>query len=238
MSTILVIDDEPVVRRLACQTLRQAGYTCLEADSALAALEQLQSDPQQLDGTVVDIRSGIGISNGLAFSPDGRTMYFADTSRRTVWAYDFDPDDGRPSNERVFVDFSTLPGRPDGACVDADGGYWIACVYGWAVARVTPDGRVDRLIEVPVEKPSMPAFGGRDMTTVFVTSTPRRMSRGRWMPAACSRSTPVSAGCPSTSLRDARDGRSPPPRLVRATGAAVVGYGRGSRMHRARTWER
>jgi sugar lactone lactonase YvrE len=100
-------------------------------------------------------------------------MYFADTSRRTVWAYDFDPDDGRPSNERVFVDFSTLPGRPDGACVDADGGYWIACVYGWAVARVTPDGRVDRLIEVPVEKPSMPAFGGRDMTTVFVTSIRR-----------------------------------------------------------------
>jgi sugar lactone lactonase YvrE len=125
------------------------------------------------DGTVADIRSGIGISNGLAFSPDGRTMYFADTSRRTVWAYDFDPDDGHPSNERVFVDFSTLPGKPDGACVDADGGYWIACVYGWAVARVMPDGRVDRLIEVPVEKPSMPAFGGSDMSTVFVTSIRR-----------------------------------------------------------------
>jgi two-component system cell cycle sensor histidine kinase/response regulator CckA len=56
MSTLLVIDDEPVVRKLACQTLRQAGYTCLEADSALAALEQLQSDRQQLDGMIVDIR--------------------------------------------------------------------------------------------------------------------------------------------------------------------------------------
>jgi CheY-like chemotaxis protein len=56
MATLLVIDDEPVVRRLACQTLRQAGYTCLEADSAVAALEQLQSDRQQLDGMVVDIR--------------------------------------------------------------------------------------------------------------------------------------------------------------------------------------
>jgi two-component system cell cycle sensor histidine kinase/response regulator CckA len=56
MSTILVIDDEPVVRKLACQTLREAGYTCLEADSALAALEQLQSDRQQLDGMIVDIR--------------------------------------------------------------------------------------------------------------------------------------------------------------------------------------
>ena len=56
MPTILVIDDEPVVRRMACQTLRQADYTCLEADSALAALEQLQSDPQRLDGMVVDIK--------------------------------------------------------------------------------------------------------------------------------------------------------------------------------------
>ena len=56
MSTILIIDDEPVVRNLACRTLRQAGYTCLEADSALAALQQLQSDRQQLDGMVVDIR--------------------------------------------------------------------------------------------------------------------------------------------------------------------------------------
>jgi CheY-like chemotaxis protein len=56
MSRLLVIDDEPVVRRLACETLRQAGHTCLEADSALAALEQLQSDPQRLDGMVVDIR--------------------------------------------------------------------------------------------------------------------------------------------------------------------------------------
>jgi CheY-like chemotaxis protein len=57
MSTLLVIDDEPVVRKVACQTLRQAGYTCLEAASALAALEQLQSDPQQrLDGMVVDIK--------------------------------------------------------------------------------------------------------------------------------------------------------------------------------------
>ena len=136
------------------------------------------------DGSLARIRSGIGISNGLAFSPDGRTMYFADTLRRTVCAYDFDPDHGQPSKERVFLDFSTLPGKPDGACVDADGCYWIACVYGWAVARVTPDGRVDRLIEVPVEKPSMPAFGGSDMTTVFVTSIRRGVADDPSQPEA------------------------------------------------------
>ena len=82
------------------------------------------------------------------------------------------------------ADLTTLPGKPDGACVDADGCYWIACVYGWAVARVTPDGRVDRLIEVPVEKPSMPAFGGNDMTTVFVTSIRRGVADDPRQPEA------------------------------------------------------
>jgi sugar lactone lactonase YvrE len=123
-------------------------------------------------GEVVVVRSGIGVANGLAFSPDDATMYFADTRRETVWAYDFDPASGEPANERVFLDFSRpdLPGRPDGACVDQDGCYWIACVYGWSVLRVTPDGVVDRRIDMPVEKPTMPAFGGPSMTTLFVTS--------------------------------------------------------------------
>jgi sugar lactone lactonase YvrE len=122
------------------------------------------------EGEVTTVRSGIGVANGLAFSPDGSTMYFADTPRETVWAYDYDLATGEATNERVFLDFTDLPGRPDGACVDADGCYWIACVYGWAVIRVTPDGIVDRRIELPVEKPTMPAFGGLDRSILFVTS--------------------------------------------------------------------
>jgi sugar lactone lactonase YvrE len=122
------------------------------------------------DGTAKTVRSDVGVANGLAFAPDGRTMYFADTHRETVWAYDYDVDTGEAVNERVFLDFGPLPGRPDGACVDQDGCYWIACVYGWAVIRVTPDGRIDRRIRLPVEKPTMPAFGGPGMSTLFVTS--------------------------------------------------------------------
>lgn len=122
------------------------------------------------DGAVATVRSGIGVANGLAFSPDGSTMYFADTHRDTVWAFDYDLASGEAINERVFLDFGDLPGHPDGACVDEDGCYWIACVYGWAVLRVTPTGRVDRRIELPVEKPTMPAFGGPGMSTLFVTS--------------------------------------------------------------------
>jgi L-arabinonolactonase len=122
------------------------------------------------DGTAVTVKSAIGVANGLAFAPDGRTMYFADTLRDTVWAYDYDVDTGEATNERVFLDFGPLPGRPDGACVDADGCYWIACVFGSAVLRVTPAGAIDRRIDVPVEKPTMPAFGGPDLSTLFITT--------------------------------------------------------------------
>ena len=122
------------------------------------------------DGTAATMRSGIGVSNGLAFSPDGRTMYFADTHRETVWAYDYDVDTGEATNERVFLDFGPLPGRPDGACVDEAGCYWIACVLGSMVLRVTPAGAIDRRVRVPVEKPTMPAFGGPGLSTLFITT--------------------------------------------------------------------
>ncbi|MDH3753992.1 MAG: SMP-30/gluconolactonase/LRE family protein [Acidimicrobiia bacterium] len=122
------------------------------------------------DDTSQVVQTGVGVSNGLAFSPDGSVMYFADTWRDLVWAYDYDQAEGRRSNERIFLDFADLPGRPDGACVDATGCYWIACVYGWALLRATPDGRVDRIIELPVEKPTMPAFGGAGLDTLFLTS--------------------------------------------------------------------
>jgi sugar lactone lactonase YvrE len=124
----------------------------------------------EADGTAITIRSGIGVTNGLAFAPDGRTMYFADTRRDTVWAYDYDVSTGEATNERVFLDFGPLPGRPDGASVDEDGCYWIACVYGSAVLRVTPAGKIDRQIAVPALKPTMPAFGGPDLSTLFITS--------------------------------------------------------------------
>lgn len=124
----------------------------------------------EANGSHTVMRRQIGVANGLAFSPDGATMYFADTLRETVWSYEYDLDAGTIRNESVFNDFVDLPGRPDGACIDESGCYWVACVYGWAVARLTPEGTVDRIIEMPIEKPTMPAFGGSDLSTLFVTS--------------------------------------------------------------------
>ncbi len=128
-------------------------------------------------GQATVTRRDVGVANGLAFSPDGRTMYFADTLRDTVWAFDYDLSTGEAANERRFLDFAALPGRPDGACVDEDAAYWIACVYGWAVLRVRPDGRIDRRIDVPVEQPTMPAFGGAALDVLFVTSIGQGGSR-------------------------------------------------------------
>jgi sugar lactone lactonase YvrE len=116
--------------------------------------------------------NGLITPNGLAFSPDGRTMYLSDSHPlvQQVWAFDYDIDSGTPSNRRLFVDMRPLPGRPDGAAVDAEGCYWICANDAGLIHRFTPDGRLDRSLAVPVKKPSMCAFGGSRMDTLFVTT--------------------------------------------------------------------
>ena len=121
----------------------------------------------------VDARlSGLIVPNGLGFSPDGRTMYLSDShpAVQQIWAFDYDIDSGTPSNRRLFVDMNHYAGRPDGAAVDAEGGYWICANDAGLIHRFTPDGRLDRSLAVPVKKPSMCAFGGSRLDTLFVTS--------------------------------------------------------------------
>jgi sugar lactone lactonase YvrE len=114
------------------------------------------------------------VPNGMAFSPDGRTMYLSDStpSRQKVWSFDYDIDSGMPSGRRVFID-KLASGRPDGAAIDEDGGYWICGTDAGQIHRYTPDGRLDRSLSVPVAKPTMCAFGGRNLDTLFVTSIRR-----------------------------------------------------------------
>ena len=121
---------------------------------------------------VQKLLEGFITPNGMAFSPDGRTMYLSDShpSVQTVWAFDYDTDTGTPSRRRLFVDMNQLPGRPDGAAVDADGCYWICGNDAGLVHRFTPQGKLDRSLQVPVKKPAMCAFGGIGLDTLFVTS--------------------------------------------------------------------
>lgn len=123
-------------------------------------------------GQLTVLATGFLTPNGMAFSPDGRTMYLSDSHplSRQIWAFDYDLDSGRPSRQRLFVDMNQHPGRPDGAAVDAEGGYWICGNDAGLIHRFTPDGRLDRSVSVPVKKPAMCAFGGAGLDTLFVTS--------------------------------------------------------------------
>jgi sugar lactone lactonase YvrE len=125
------------------------------------------------DGSLTGpLEGGLVVQNGLAWSPDGRRMYLSDShaSVNRVWMFDYDRDSGLPGNRRVFVDMSQHGGRPDGAAVDADGCYWTCANDGGAVLRFTPEGKLDRRLAVPTAKPTMCAFGGPKLDTLFVTS--------------------------------------------------------------------
>jgi len=110
------------------------------------------------------------VPNSTAFSPDDRTLYFADTPRHQILAFDFDIEAGTIANRRVFVDLRHRGGLPDGSCVDADGFLWNAEFAGARLVRYAPDGRVERTIEMPVAHPTCCCFGGEDLDTLFVTS--------------------------------------------------------------------
>ena len=122
------------------------------------------------DGRTEIMASDLICSNGLAWSPDGRTMYHSDSRQRTVWAYDYDIDTGSIGNKRIFFVAPEGEGRPDGAAVDSEGCYWSARYDGWRIVRHAPDGTELFILRTPVQKPTMCAFAGDDLSTLVFTS--------------------------------------------------------------------
>lgn len=124
------------------------------------------------DGISAAFVSDLLVQNGLAWSPDGRTMYLSDShpNSQLIWAFDYDTERGIPSHQRVFVDMKHHQGRPDGAAIDVDGCYWICGNDGARLLRFTPQGKLDREIALPMKKPAMCSFGGAHMDTLLVTS--------------------------------------------------------------------
>jgi sugar lactone lactonase YvrE len=116
------------------------------------------------------VLSNLMISNGLAWSPDGRTMYNADTPAHVIRAFDYDAATGTPSGPRVFAQWTGETDRPDGGAVDSAGNYWTAFYRGGKVVKVSPGGRVLAEFPTPAMCPTMCAFGGTDLRTLYVTS--------------------------------------------------------------------
>lgn len=118
---------------------------------------------------ITRVLDGIGIPNTLAWAPDGRTLYFADSAKATIWQMPFDPATGAVGERGVFVEVKD-GASPDGSAMDVDGCLWNAQWDGARVVRYTPAGRVDRVIELPVIRPTSCAFGGPDLRTLYITS--------------------------------------------------------------------
>jgi L-arabinonolactonase len=110
------------------------------------------------------------IANSICFSPDGRRMYYADSSTRAIRYCDYNPCSGEVGASHVFVPADAAPGAPDGSCIDAEGYLWSTRWGAGCVMRFAPDGRLDRVLELGAPQPSCPAFGGPDLSTLYVTS--------------------------------------------------------------------
>lgn len=115
------------------------------------------------------------IPNSLAWSPDGRKMYFSDTTSRAIAEYDFAPEPGIPTHRRDIA-VTEEPGTPDGSTVDADGFLWNAEYDGWKVVRYAPDGGIDRVVPLSVQRPTCCAFGGPELSVLFVTTASQKLS--------------------------------------------------------------
>ncbi|MDO9464425.1 MAG: SMP-30/gluconolactonase/LRE family protein [bacterium] len=123
-----------------------------------------------IDGSIRVVDDGIKLSNGLGFSPENRTLYYADSAVRRIYAYDVDINTGNLSNKRNFVEVPSDEGIPDGLTVDADGYVWSAQWYGEQVVRYDPDGKAERRIPMPVKQVSSVMFGGLDLTDLYITT--------------------------------------------------------------------
>jgi len=122
------------------------------------------------DLTVRRMDTGFTLSNGIAWSPDDRTLYFCDSHPGRIWAYDFDLVTGAVENRRLLVDFEGRKGSPDGCTVDAEGGLWVAAVDAAQILRFDPAGKEVSRLALPVSRPTSVMFGGSDQRTLFITS--------------------------------------------------------------------
>lgn len=122
------------------------------------------------EGLIHTAVEGLIVGNGLAFTPDGKAMFLADTRHRCIWRYEYDADSACLLERTLVYQYTTGNERPDGACMSADGSYWVAVIEGYRLDRFTSQGQFVESIALPLAKPTMPCFGGEGLSTLMVTS--------------------------------------------------------------------
>lgn len=145
-----------------------AGTMDFQEQDPVAALFRMDHDL-----SVTKIDQDIICSNGPCFSPDGRTMYFADSFLKKIFAYDYDIETGDLLSRRTFASFEAFQGYPDGMTVDSEGGVWVAEVYAGRLLRYDPRGAIDRVVGLPVFATTSVMFGGPDLDIAYITSMAR-----------------------------------------------------------------
>jgi sugar lactone lactonase YvrE len=152
------------------------------------------------DACVSIFRQDIGISNTVAWSPDGRRFYFGDSLANIIWVYDYDPMTGAIKSERPFLKgFSR--GLPDGSTVDTQGYLWNCRYYGGCIVRVAPNGTIDRVIEMPVRDVTTCTFGGSDRKTLYVTTASSEAPAGERLAGGLFAMASMVAGLPENQFR-------------------------------------
>ncbi|MER1966930.1 SMP-30/gluconolactonase/LRE family protein [Castellaniella sp. GW247-6E4] len=147
------------------------GTMDLEYTQPVGSLYRL--DP---DRTVTHMASGIRLINSIAVSKDQRTLYCSDTRSHVLWAFELDAPTGTLGTRRTVAEYSGREGRPDGACIDAEGCLWVAMYAGGRILRYDPDGRLERTLHLPVTHPTCICFGGHDLRTLYITSARHPLS--------------------------------------------------------------
>lgn len=141
-----------------------AGTMYSPKDAFKGGLYQFENGKQTL------LDQAAWTSNGLAFSPDNKIMYYSDTPNHVVYKFDYNIETGNATNKRIFIEFPRGNGRPDGAAVDSEGNYWSALYQGQRVVKISPQGDILAEYPVPAIYPTMVAFGGPEMKTLFVST--------------------------------------------------------------------
>ena len=175
-----IVDPEPGMdgNRMNDGKCDRAGrFWCGSMDAGLAepTASLYRLDP---DLTCHKMDDGIICSNGIAWSPDDKVMFFSDSKGEALYNYDFDIDSGAIANRRVFLDTNDKAFRIDGGTVDSEGHYWCAEVHDWHIGKYAADGNQLERIEMPVKQVTMCTFGGPDLDVLYATSATRFLGPG------------------------------------------------------------